>query len=79
MHGNAAGMAIGQRRAPLGFFGSQVESREHAGFVLEQLAVVLERVLAGGIGQFVDDRLHDKTGMAVPHRAPPQHRYAGAR
>ncbi|MNZ68377.1 hypothetical protein D3C78_866420 [compost metagenome] len=73
MHRHTQGMAIGQRRLPVGLLHCQVQYTEVARMVLEQSAPVLHRILAGRRRQLIDQRLHDKRGVGVAHRTQPQH------
>jgi hypothetical protein len=47
--------------------------------ILEQGSSVLDRILAGRRGHFIDQRFHDESGVAMAHRAQPQHIDAGLR
>ena len=50
-------MAGRQRLAPAGFFGGQFEHAQQARRLREQTAAELDRILAGGGGQFIEEAL----------------------
>ncbi|MNL25942.1 hypothetical protein D3C87_1474440 [compost metagenome] len=79
MHRHAQGMAVRQRRFPIGFFHRKVQHAQVSRMLLEQCPPVLHRVFARRAGQFIDQRFHDKRRMTVPHRPQPQHTDAGFR
>ncbi|MNI61988.1 hypothetical protein D3C73_1172850 [compost metagenome] len=79
MHRHTQGMAVRQWRLPVGLLHREVQHTEMARMVLEQGAPIFHRILAGRRGQFIDQRLHDKRGVGVPHRTQPQHADAGLR
>ncbi|MNO78083.1 hypothetical protein D3C76_692100 [compost metagenome] len=77
MHRHAQGMAIGQRRLPVGLLHRQVQYAQMPRMRLEQRASIFHRVLAGRCGQLVNQRFHDEGGMGMSHRTQPQHADAG--
>ena len=75
MHGDAPAVSRGERLAPAGFFSGGLQHLQVAGVLGQKPAAVLVGVLACGMGQFVQEALHDKGGVGVPDRAPPEHRH----
>ena len=69
-HRDAAGPTPGQRRAPSRFLGRPLEHAPVERRLREQRAPVLEGILAGGMGELVDERLHDEGVLRGAHRSP---------
>ena len=62
--------------APARLLAASSSTPRMARVALQQLAPQLDRVLAGRVRQLVDEGLGRERGVAVPDRAPPQHRHA---
>ncbi|MNN12102.1 hypothetical protein D3C81_1250830 [compost metagenome] len=73
VHCHAQRMAIRQWCFPVSLFHRQIEHAQMPRMILEQGSSVLDRILARRRGHFIDQRFHDKTGMAMANRAQPQH------
>ncbi len=71
LHDHSAPSAIGQARAPAGGLRDTVQHGARARNLAQQVAPVVHRILAGGVGQLVDEALHHEDGVGRTHPAPP--------
>src|SRR6185436_17012814 len=67
---DAAPTAGGRRRAPASHLCSFVEHCEMPGRMRQQIAPILQRILAGSMREFVDERLREETVLSVRYGAP---------
>src|SRR5438445_1331040 len=72
-HRDSAVNAGGERLAPAGFFGGELERALVARLLAEERAPELERILARGVRELVDEALEKETVLRVPDRAPEPH------
>ena len=75
--GDAARVALGQRRSPAGAVGGQFERPQRARVVGQQVAAQVDGVAAGGDGELVDRRLAGELGVRVADRPPHHDGHAG--
>ena len=75
--GNPTPPALGKRAVgPAGLLGRQLEDASQARMMLEELASIRERVLAGSVRHLVDERLDGEGRVRAADHAPPQYGYA---
>src|SRR6187549_1453471 len=68
--GDAAAFAGRQRAAPVGQACGALERRAEPRLIGQEIAPELERILAGGMRELVDERLLEEPVLRVEDRAP---------
>ena len=76
MDGDAPRLAFRQLGAPASLLGGKFQHRFVARMMGQQRPAEFDRVLAGRMGQFVDEDFGRIGGVGAADRPPPQHRHA---